>query len=71
MSNIEEQVQSFMDEYTANVAEHGLEKGNAFANERLIELSRDMDEETAAAFTAAARKPLNEFLNTVMESDGE
>lgn len=69
MSKIKQLVEDFMTAYDAEVKENGLVKGNAFANDYLIKMSKDMTEEEAQAFTEAAKRPLNDYLQQAMNAE--
>jgi pantothenate kinase-related protein Tda10 len=69
MSKIKELVQQFMTAYDEAVQRDGLPAGNEFANNYLIKMSKDMTEEEAQAFTEAAKRPLNAYLQTAMNAE--
>lgn len=69
MSKIKDLVVQFMTAYDEAVQKDGLVEGNAFANKYLLEMSKDMTEEEAQAFTEAAKRPLNDYLQKVMNDE--
>lgn len=69
MSKIKDLVVQFMTAYDEAVQKDGLVEGNAFANKYLLEMSKDMTEEEAQAFTEAAKRPLNDYLQKAMNDE--
>lgn len=70
MSETKELAAKFVDNYMKDIEELGLAGANAKANEELIELSMDMDSETADAFVEAVSKPINSILQKhIKEAD--
>lgn len=62
MNDIQEMVANFMRAYQTEVEKNGLMQANQFADTYLRDLSKDMTEEEAAAFTKATIQPLKDFL---------
>ena len=59
---INEMVSNFMRAYETEVDKNGLGPARQFADEYLMDLSKDMPSEASEAFVRAAKGPLNSFL---------
>ena len=59
---IKEMVDNFMTSYKNEVEKNGLREANQYADQYLMDLSRDMPQEAADAFVQAASKPLSAYL---------
>lgn len=65
--NLEELATNFMADYTGAVESDGFESARVWADKRLAEITKGLDEEHTNSLVALIAPKLNEFLNKEMK----